>query len=113
MVTSKQIVSGVLEYADKRVLPKLESSRQFLAGTVLGIAASRADPIVRELGKMPMVAMLGVVAENGDVDLDALYSAASAQIERQKTLPIDIPVIGRLTFDKTDIDELYQIICRQ
>lgn len=113
MVTSKQIVSGVLEYADRRVLPKLESGKQFLAGMFLGVAASRTEPVLREVAKTPAIAVLGVVFENGEVDLDALYSAALVQIERQKTLTVEIPVIGRMTFDKPDIDELYQTICRQ
>ena len=60
-----------------------------------------------------MIAALEVVKPNGDVDLDTLYAAASQQMEKQGNLPIEIPVIGRMTFDKGDLDELYRTICRQ
>lgn len=112
MVTSKQIVEGVAEYADKNIMPKLEPTQQFLAGIALGVAGGKADGLLRTLAQQPMITALGVVRENGDVDLDTLYASASAQMERQGSLPIDIPIIGRMTFDRGDLDELYRTICR-
>ena len=52
----------------------------------------------------------GIITENGMVDIDTLYNAAMAQLRRQKTLPLDVPLIGRLTFDENDIAELYRTI---
>ena len=112
MVTSKQIVEGVAEYASKNIMPKLEPTQQFLAGIALGVAGGKADGLLRTLAQQPMIAALGVVRDNGEVDLDTLYAAASAQMERQGSLPLDIPIIGRLTFNRGDLDELYRTICR-
>lgn len=113
MVTSKQVVAGVLEYADRNLMPKLDPAKQFLAGVALGMTGGKAEALMASLSQQPMIAALGIVQQNGDVDLDALYAAASAQMDKQKYLPIDIPVIGKLTFDKGDLDELYRTICRQ
>lgn len=113
MVTSKQVVAGVLEYANRHIMPMLDSSKQFLAGMALGIAGGKAEALMASLSQQPMIAALGIVQPNGDVDLETLYAAAGAQLDKQKTLPIDIPIIGRLTFDRSDLDELYRAICRQ
>lgn len=113
MVNSQQIVKGALEYADRNIMPKLEDSKQFLAGMVLGVAGGKVNELIASLSQMPMVSVLGVVRPNGDIDLDALYAAAAAQMDKQKSLPIDIPIIGRMTFDRSDLDELYRTICRQ
>ena len=36
MVSTQQVVKGVLEYADKNIMPKLDGTKQFLAGIALG-----------------------------------------------------------------------------
>lgn len=113
MVTSKQIVQGVVEYAEKDIMPKLEPTQQFIAGMALGVAGGKADGILRALAQQPMIAALGVIQQNGEVDLDTLYAAASAQMDRQGSLPIEIPIIGKMTFDRGDLDALYRAICRQ
>ena len=112
MVTSRQIVEGITEYANKDIMPKLEPSQQFMAGLVLGIAGGKADGMLKALAAQPMISALGVIQPNGEVDLDTLYAAASAQMDRQGFLPIDIPIIGRMTFDRGDLDNVYRAICR-
>ena len=110
MVSAAQIRDGVLEYANAHILPKLTPGKQFAAGTALGIAAARAEELLRAIAENSAVKAMGVVSENGMVDIDALYNAAITQLKRQKTLPVDIPMIGRLTFDESDITELYRTI---
>jgi hypothetical protein len=113
MVTTQQVIKGVLEYADKNVMPKLEEGKQFLAGMVLGVVGNKADGMIRALAQQPMIAALDIAKPNGEVDLDTLYAAAVAQIDKQHALPVDVPIIGRLTFSRSDLDELYHVICRQ
>lgn len=110
MVSAAQIRDGVVEYANAHILPKLTPGKQFAAGTALGIAAARAEELLRSLAENDIIKATGIIAENGMVDLDALYNAALTQLKRQKTLPVDIPFIGKLTFDETDITELYRTI---
>lgn len=110
MVSATQIRDGLLEYAHARVLPKFSPARQFAAGTVLGIAAARMDAIIKELSNNGAVRAMGIITENGMVDIDALYEAAVAQLRRQKTLLVDIPMFGQLNFDEADIAELYRTI---
>lgn len=113
MVTSKQVVEGVMEFANKNIMPKLEPTMQFLAGMALGVAGGKADGMIKALATQPMISALGVIQPNGEIDLDTLYAAASEQMDRQGSLPIDIPIIGRMTFDRGDLDELYRAICRR
>lgn len=110
MVEVSRIRDGIVDYATARVLPKLSPGRQFAAGTALGIVAARADALLRSLAENEIVKATGLIAENGMVDLDTLYDAALVQLRRQKTLPVEIPLIGRLTFDEADITELYRTI---
>lgn len=110
MVEMERIRDGVLEYASARVLPKMSPARQFVAGTALGLVAARADALTKALAENELVKASGLVAENGMVDIDTVYEAAMQQMHKQRTLPVDIPMMGRWTFDADDLSELYRTI---
>ena len=110
MVEITRIRDGVVVYANERILPKLTPGKQFVAGTAIGIAAAKAETIARTLAENELVKTSGLVAENGMVDLDTLYEAALEQVRKQRTLPVEIPMIGRMTFDESDLTELYRTI---
>lgn len=112
MVEIARVKDGIMEYATKCMMPKMDSKGQFVLGMGLGMASAKLEGVVRELGTNPMVKALGVI--NGDeMDLDMLYKAAMDQMERQKKLVVDIPLIGRLAFNEQDLRDLYQIIAAQ
>ena len=110
MMEMARIRDGVLDYATERVLPKLSPGRQFVAGAALGLVAARADALMQELAKNELIKASGLMTENGMVDIDAVYEAAMVQMRRQRTLPVDIPMLGRMTFDESDLTELYRYI---
>ena len=55
-------------------------------------------------------AMLNQIDENGEIDIDALYSAALAQMQAQGKVSVDIPLLGTFAFDENDLRELRQMI---
>ena len=77
------------------------------------MATKNMEAICRELYKSNLVRALGVISESGDINVDALYAAAMEQMQQQKSLALDIPIIGRMTFDENDLRDLYQAISRQ
>lgn len=110
MMEMARIRDGILDYATERVLPKMSPARQFVAGAALGLMATRAEAMVKELAKNDLVKASGLITENGMVDLDAVYDALLVQMRKQRELPIDIPMMGRMTFNESDLTELYRYI---
>lgn len=110
---ASRVRNGIVEYYNQHISPKLDSKKSFIGGMAVGMATKNMDAVCVELSKNGAVRALGIIAENGDINVDALYEAAMAQMQRQKTLPIDIPLIGRMTFDENDLRDLYQAISRQ
>lgn len=53
--------------------------------------------------------MMGIMDEEGNIDLERLYNAARARVDGKK-IPWNIPVIGELRFDVNDVDRLYKYI---
>ena len=107
----EHIRNGIMNFAFEKIMPSLEPHQQFMAGTVLGVFAGKANELIAYIATQPIIKALGVVDGN-NIDVDVLYNAATEQIKRQGTVCFDIPLIGRLTLEQGDIHELYESIKR-
>lgn len=110
MITADQLKAGIGSYLQTKMMPRLDSKRQFLLGTVYGLGAARMDALLSQAAKMPALRALGVIQENGEIDLSALYDAAQGQMREQGKLTVEIPFMGVFTFDEGDLRDLYQAI---
>ena len=113
MVTVEQIKAGIGDYLQAKIMPRLDSKRQFVLGMAYGMGAGKIDALIAEAGKNQIVKAMGLIDENGRVDIDALYNAAIAQMQAQQQLQIDIPLMGAFTFDEADLRELRECIARR
>lgn len=112
MATTEQIKAGIGSYIQTRLMPRLDGKRQFLLGTVYGLCMTKADALIAQAAQNPMARTLGIVRENGEIDVDALHSAACAQMQAQEKLTVEIPFLGTFTFNENDLRELRQMIGR-
>lgn len=110
MATTEQIKAGIGNYIQTRLMPRLDGKRQFLLGTVYGLCVNKMDTLIAHAAQNPTVRALGVVQENGEIDIDALYSAALAQMQTQGKVSVEIPLLGTFAFDENDLRELRQMI---
>lgn len=110
MITADQLKAGIGSYLQTKMMPRLDSKRQFLLGTVYGLGAARMDALLSQAAKMPALRALGVIQENGEIDLSALYDAAQGQMREQGKLTVEIPFMGTFSFDEGDLRDLYQAI---
>ena len=113
MVTVEQIKAGLGDYLQAKIMPRLDNKRQFVLGMAYGLGEGRIDALIAEAGKNQIVKAMGLIDENGRVDIDALYNAAIAQMQAQQQLQIDIPLMGAFTFDEADLRELRECIARR
>lgn len=110
MVTEGQIMAGIGDYMQKKIMPKLDDLRKLLLGTTYGVWAVKANAVLKRAAKIPMLSALGVIQENGEIDLETVFEAANAQLKAQGKLSIDIPFMGEFVFGEQDLRDLYQAI---
>ena len=110
MVSINQIKAGLGDYIEAVMLPRMDSKRKFVTGIAYILIASKMDQMIREISVLPAIKILGIIDPDGNVDIDSLYKAAKAQIERQGELEISIKMLGDFKFRAADIDELYRYI---
>lgn len=108
MVTVKQVQSGIVRYVDSDLLPHLDGMKKIGLGIYMGLASENIGAAIQKYKDHPAVAMLNVVTEDGMVDIDKVYAVAKPMFEQKQS--IDLPLIGRVTFDGDDVEKLYRYI---
>jgi ABC-2 type transport system permease protein len=69
---------------------------------------TRADQIYADLRQNPMIAMLGVIDDEGMIDIDALHAAF--RDSAKSPVEIALPGMGKITLTATDVDLIKQYV---
>ena len=111
MVSINKIEQGVARYVDSEIMPHLDRNgwEKVLVGTAVSLAIRKSSEIVAGYKDNKVVKMLGIMDENGDIDVDILAKELQNNIPKDG-IEFDIPVIGTMTFHKDDVDKLYECI---
>ena len=110
MVTMNQLQNGITAYIDREVLPHLTGMKRVGLGVYSAMAANNIGPMLTKYKDHPAVAVLDVIDSDGNVDVDKLYQAALPMFQDGEKQHINIPFIGELMVDRTDLEKLYQYI---
>lgn len=109
MITIDQALRGASKYADNEIIPHLPTGKGIAVGTALTLIMDGGKSRLLQLREHLVVQLMGVMDEDGNIDLDRLYNAARPKVDGQK-VPLPIPIIGELRFDVNDVDKLYRYI---
>lgn len=111
MVTRGQIEVGIAKYLDSEFMSQIhtEQWKQFALATGTSIAIKRLGKVVDELKNNKAMVGLGIIDENGNVDIDIIAEEAKSKLPSDG-LKIDIPLVGNVTIHESDIDLLYRDI---
>lgn len=107
MVSKERFVNGVLRYIEREVLPHLPEMKALVVAGVVSLYAKRTPQLFEKMEAMPAIKLAGVF-DDGKIDEDALYNAFAPQV--RKPLEFDIPFVGKLAFDRAEIDKLLSYI---
>lgn len=108
--TVDQVMTGIINYADSEIMGKLPTSGKWIMGTAIGLATTKTNNIVDALRENTIAKMLGIIDDNGNVDVDALISAMRQAADKYGKVSFDVPMIGTMTFSSSDVDRLRTFI---
>lgn len=109
MVTLAQVQAGVEKYLETEILSKIPGWQKWVLGAAASRMLSRSGEIFNTLKSNPVVSAMGVIDEQDQIDIDAIYREFSKQAQRG-AITFDIPLMGALTVNSSDIDRLYNYI---
>lgn len=109
MVTLAQATAGIERYLDTEILAKIPGWQKWVLGAAASRMLSRSGEIFNTLKNNPVVSAMGIIDENDQIDIDAVYREFSAQAQRG-VITFDVPFVGPLTLGAGDVDQLYRYI---
>lgn len=110
MVTMERVKNGLIKYIDTDIMPHLTGARKIGLGVYVALASDKVTDIVMQYRENPAVAVLDVIDAEGNIDIDRLYQAVLQMVQSGEKIPIEIPLIGEIRLDKSDVENIYRYI---
>lgn len=109
MATLNQIKLGVANYIEAEILPKIGGWQKWVIGAAVSMALNRSDALYEQLRANPVIQTLGVIDNDGYIDIDTLYGEVKKQAQKN-SISFEVPMVGKLTLNETDVDKIYNYI---
>lgn len=103
-----QLYSAINEFIEREIMPlgaNMNLTEQFMFGFKMGIAKRKIQSIVKGYLSKKEIKTLGLVDENGYIDIDTMYQSASDVMGQMKQLEV-----AGITFIDSDLQKLYGIM---
>lgn len=110
MATIEQVKNGLSAYIDSQILPKIDGYKRFGLTVYMYLAIDNISNKMIEILHSPSMSMLGIMDDENNIDIERLHNAAYSSM--RDNLDINIPVVGRFTFSRSDVDKLFDMIRR-
>lgn len=110
MATLQQVAAGVAHYYDVVVRPSISGAKGIVYGVAVGMAAAHPERIVGKY--LPTLQALGIMSEDGNIDVGAVAVQLKEQITKaggRMTIQIGQ---DSMSFTPEDVDKLVDQIDR-
>lgn len=108
MYDAHQVIEGLTRFVDHELVPKMHGLNRWLFGTGAGIVASKGEKVFELIKDNDILKALDLI-DGTKINVSCLYKELSKQAEHGH-IDIEIPMIGTLKLDKTDVDKMYRYI---
>lgn len=108
--TFEQLQAGAAKYIDVEIVSKISGWQKWVLGAACALALNNSKDTFGKIKEHPFIAMLDVISPEGEIDIERLHSAFRQQATQSGATTFNIPLVGGLTLNETDIDKLYQYV---
>lgn len=110
MVTLAQVQLGFTKYVDEEILNKISGLEKWVIGVYVGLATKKSTDLFNQAKLSPAIKMLGIITDDDLIDIDLLYEELKAQAKDHGAVTFNVPMLGPLTLNSSDVDKLYNCI---
>lgn len=112
MVHKSSIIPGISKFIDENVLSHYSptSMKRILMAGAVSLYLKQNEGIVDSITNNPLFSGLGVVHENGMINLEVVRDTLKSEINKAGFMRLSLPMIGDIDFTSEDVTSLYQFI---
>ena len=108
MYNYEQVMTGVMKYIDRELLPNINGISKWLFGTAAGIMGTKGKSLFDQFKNNSLLKSLEIIDGN-NINVHTIYEEMLKQADKGP-ISIELPLIGMVKLDKTDVEKLYQYI---
>lgn len=112
MIHRSSIIPGFSKFIDENILahyPATSMKRILMAGAI-SLYLKQGESLVDTLISNPLVTNLGIVKQDGMIDIDTVKETLKNEINKAGFMRVSVPMIGDIDFTPEDADALYKSI---
>lgn len=111
MVSMNKLETGIARFLDAELISKMPEGgvQKIIAGTAISLMIKKTGKIIQSFQQYPMVQMMEIFDENGNLDVDSLADALYKNFP-ESGVKVEFPMVGTMTFHKEDVNKLYSYI---
>jgi hypothetical protein len=110
MNTPEQIVNGIMRYADREIIPKLDTAGKWVIGSMIGMTGNKINEVATKLSTNPVAKAIGAVNEDGLYDVDKIVENVQNSANKYGNLSLNVPMLGTMTFTQEDVMKIGKYI---
>lgn len=108
MISLDQFKYGLVKYIDNDILPHLSGIQQLAVSTYAALAMLNLENTIIQNKDKLAINMLGVIDENGQIDIEKIYSSMRPQFDNGQKYSVTFPLMGEVMFSQSDLEKLYR-----
>ena len=109
-MTFEKVLDGAVRFINENVIPGMNDWQEIAARIAIGRLYENQQSVLTFLQNNGIVRAFGVIDSEGDVDIDRLCTDLKREIQKKKKIQGAIPGFGKMSFDASDVDKLYNYI---
>ena len=109
-MTFDKVLDGAVRFINENVIPGMNDWQEIAARIAIGRLYENQQSVLTFLQNNGIVRAFGVIDSEGDVDIDRLCADLKREIQKKKKIQVAIPGFGKMSFDASDVDKLYNYI---
>lgn len=112
MIHRSSIIPGFSKFIDENILahyPATSMKRILMAGAI-SLYLKQGESLVDTLISNPLVTNLGIVKQDGMIDIDTVKETLKNEINKAGFMRVSVPMVGDIDFTPEDADALYKFI---
>lgn len=110
MVTLQQIQRGLCKYIDTELLSQMSGLKKIGLGAYMALASNNLATLAANYIEHPAVKVLEITDPQGNVDIDKVYNVITPMFDAGAKHSVNLPIIGPVIIDRTDVDKLHRYI---
>ena len=109
-MTFEKVLDGAVRFINEDIVPGMNDWQEIAARIAIGRLYENQQSVLTFLQNNGIVRAFGVIDSDGNVDIDRLCTDLKREIQKKKKIQVAIPGFGKMSFDASDVDKLYNYI---